>query len=530
MEGPDKPGEGEGPPWPDSPDSALGAATNPDRAQSHVNAAQELRPLLLGGLALLGVILVTLLTHAIISATEDDDDEQAAPTAAPVAGTATGGHTMATAETPDSGSCEDTAEDVEQYRRPDPRLPKPPDGPVKKFRVDVFEHVTCVSDDRPATRVWSFGVNRKLYRGTGASTPMVVEEGDKVEITLVNGANDEMAVTMPHSIDYHSSELAPNKAFKSIQPGETWKFSFTAKHPGVFMYHCATPPVLQHTGLGMVGMMVVKPKNLSPVDRELWVNQQEFYLGEPGKEGPLEKMAAIQPDVIAFNGYASQYEKEPIAVKRGERIRMYVLNSGPSIWSSSHVIGTVFDRTVVEGVVGTDAQAINLSPAQGGWVEFTLDREGTFPFVDHSFAHAVKGAIGVLATEQAGESGAYDHGRDPEGGGGQVEAEGEVDIALLDPLKIDPATVTVKAVDGKVKFNAVNDGAAPHTLAVGKPPFTPDGSGNIPPDQLEGDTGPISPGEKKTLDIELEPGTYELLCTITGHYAGGQKATLEVTD
>jgi hypothetical protein len=30
--------------------------------------------------------------------------------------------------------------------------------------------------------------------------------------------------------------------------------------------------------------------------------------------------------------------------------------------------------------------------------------------------------------------------------------------------------------------------------------------------------------------VELDPGTYELLCTITGHYAGGQKATLEITD
>ena len=532
MEGPgeEKGQEGrEGPPWPDSPESALGQETNPARAQPHVSVAEELRPLVLGALALLGIILVTLLTHAVISATDDDDDGQASQAAAPAA-TATGGHTMAAADTPQTASCEGSVEDVEEYRRPDPRLPDPPPGPVKKFRVDVFEHVTCVSDDQPATRVWSFGVNGELYRGTGASTPMVVTEGDRVEITLVNGASEKMAVTMPHSIDYHSSELAPNKAFKTIQPGETWKFSFTAKHPGVFMYHCATAPVLQHTGLGMVGMMVVKPRNLAPVDRELWVNQQEFYLGEPGKEGPLEKMAAMQPDVIAFNGYASQYEKQPIEVNKGERIRMYVLNSGPSIWSSFHVIGTVFDRTVVEGVVGEHAQAVNLSPAQGGWVEFTLDREGTFPFVDHSFAHAVKGAIGVLATRNSGVSGDYDHGRDPEGGGGAVEAEGEVDIALLDPLKIDPSTVTVKAEDGKVTFNAVNEGASPHTLAVGKRPFTPDASGDIPADQLEGDTGAIGPGEKKTLEVELDPGTYELLCTITGHYAGGQKATLEVTD
>jgi nitrite reductase (NO-forming) len=291
--------------------------------------------------------------------------------------------------------------EVEQFERVDPTLPSPPPGAVKKFRVDVFEHVTKVSADKPATRVWSYGVNGEFYRGTGASVPMVVTQGDKVEITLVNGGSKEMDVRMPHSIDYHSSEIAPNEAFKTIDPGETHTFSFVAKHAGVFMYHCATDPVLMHTGAGMVGMMVVKPKNLAPVDRELWMTQQEFYIGEEGADADPVKMAEKNPDVLAFNGFGAQYKEHPIEVEKGERIRMYVLNAGPSIWSAFHVIGTVFDRTVVEGTVGRDAQTINLAPSQGGWVEFTLDDEGSFPFVTHAFGDMVKGAVGVLATQHA---------------------------------------------------------------------------------------------------------------------------------
>ena len=290
---------------------------------------------------------------------------------------------------------------VEEFARVDPTLPAPPPGAVKRFRVDVFEHVTKVSADKPATRVWSYGVNGKFYRGTGASAPMVVTQGDKVEITLVNGGSKEMDVRMPHSIDYHSSEIAPNKAFKTIDPGQTHRFSFTAKHAGVFMYHCATDPVLMHTGAGMVGMMVVKPKNLAPVDRELWMTQQEFYIGQEGQDADPAKMAEKNPDVLAFNGFGAQYKEHPIAVKKGERIRMYVLNAGPSIWSAFHVIGTVFDKTVVEGTVGRSAQTVNLAPSQGGWVEFTLEDEGNFPFVTHAFGDMVKGAVGVLATEHA---------------------------------------------------------------------------------------------------------------------------------
>ena len=167
------------------------------------------------------------------------------------------------------------------------------------------------------------------------------------------------------------------------------------------MYHCATDPVLHQTGAGMVGAIIVKPRNLAPVDRELWINQQEFYLGKPGGRADMGKMQAKAPDVIAFNGYAAQYKNEPILVKKGERIRIFVLNSGPSIWSAFHVIGTVFDKTTIEGVVGHHAQTVNLAPSQGGWVEFTLDQEGTYPFLTHAFGDMVKGSVGVLSTEHA---------------------------------------------------------------------------------------------------------------------------------
>jgi nitrite reductase (NO-forming) len=300
----------------------------------------------------------------------------------------------------------DGQDQVEAFEPVDPSLPAIPEGDVKKFKVDVYEHLTKVSDDLPATRVWSYAVNGKEYRGTGVSAPMVVTEGDAVEITFVNGSDKKMDVQFPHSIDYHSSEIAPNKAFKSIGPGEELKFEFVAKHPGVFMYHCATAPVLLHTGAGMVGTMIVKPKNIAPVDKELWITQQEYYLGpQEGDNADLGKMQAKQPDVIAFNGYANQYAKKPIQVKKGEKVRMYVLNAGPSIWSAFHVIGTVFDKTVIEGQVGEHAQTVNLAPSQGGWVEFTLDDEGNFPFVTHAFGDMVKGAQGVLQTEHSAAKG-----------------------------------------------------------------------------------------------------------------------------
>ena len=47
--------------------------------------------------------------------------------------------------------------------------------------------MTQVSKALAPTEVWSFAVNGKYHRGTGVSAPMVVNEGDTVDFTLVNG-------------------------------------------------------------------------------------------------------------------------------------------------------------------------------------------------------------------------------------------------------------------------------------------------------------------------------------------------------
>ena len=413
----------------------------------------------------------------------------------------------------------------EAYQRPDPRLPAVPAGKIKKFKVDVFEHVTKVADDKPATRVWSYAVNGKAHRGTGVSAPIVVNQGDLVEMTLVNGGSKSMDVTLPHSIDFHSAEIAPNVAFKTIGVGEKFTFRFEAKHAGVFMYHCATQPVLMHTGAGMVGMMVVKPAGLTPA-KEYWLTQQEFYLGSPGKDASISKMQAKNPDVIAYNGYANQYQKEPIVVKRGERVRAFVLNAGPSIWTAFHVIGTVFDRTMVEGTPGKSAQTINLAPSQGGWVEFTLDKEGTYPFVTHAFGDMVKGAMGVFATAGAPKGG------DGHGGGAskashepKAAAKGEVAVELGE-MYVKPATTTIKA--GKVTFVAKNAGQLPHAMMVSKSPVPMKGGEPVESAAL-GHIHDLAAGATAKMTVDLKAGTYELYCNVPGHYGAGQKVTITVT-
>ena len=66
--------------------------------------------------------------------------------------------------------------------------------------------------------------------------------------------------------------------FLQVPPGEERTFTFKALHPGLFVYHCATPMIASHIAAGMYGMILVEPEEgLPPVDHEFYVMQGEIY-------------------------------------------------------------------------------------------------------------------------------------------------------------------------------------------------------------------------------------------------------------
>src|SRR3954453_20075731 len=72
----------------------------------------------------------------------------------------------------------------EPFEKVDPTLPAVPAGAVKKFTVHVSHHVPQVPPQLPPTEAWRSAVNGPGPRGPPASPPMVVTQGDKVEITF----------------------------------------------------------------------------------------------------------------------------------------------------------------------------------------------------------------------------------------------------------------------------------------------------------------------------------------------------------
>lgn len=430
----------------------------------------------------------------------------------------------------------------EKFQPVDPTLPAVPAGAVKKFTVSVIQHEVQVSPGLAPVEAWTYTVNGVAYRGTAASPPMVVNQGDRVQITFVNGTVRD-GVNLAHSIDVHAAQLAPNLNYVDIAPGAKKVITFTAKYPGVFMYHCATQPVLMHTGAGMTGMFVVKPRHLPPVAKELWVVQGEFYIGQPGGLADMAKMTAENPDVVAFNGYANQYKYAPISVPVGKPIRMYVLNAGPSRWSAFHLIGDIFDSVNQEGVVSHGAQTVNLSPAQGATVTFTIPEAGDYAFVTHNFGDMVKGAAGVLRAGNAPLPKAVPGAPVPTGGStspvlpssepktSTTGASSRAPVTPAGALSVTLGEMYVHAPTsakaGKVTFQVTNQGQMTHQFGIIKAPATV--SGGMLSSKPLAESGQLAPGQSVTVTSSLAPGSYQLVCLMPGHYAGGQHEAFTVT-
>ena len=128
-------------------------------------------------------------------------------------------------------------------------------------------------------------------------------------------------------------------------------------------------------------------------------------LGPQGQPVSLTKASAGNPapDFVVFNGIANQYKDNPIQVTTKGRVRVFVLDAGPNVDSSFHVVGTIFDTVYKEGVAlvkgnagGWGSQAVDLSPAQGAIIEFSPQENGMYPFVTHAFNLVGRGAMGVF--------------------------------------------------------------------------------------------------------------------------------------
>lgn len=273
----------------------------------------------------------------------------------------------------------------------DPKLPAVENGD-KDVKIVAKDAALFVAKDVPYAG-WTFD-------GTIPGRAIRVREGDLVNFTF----EVDPTASTAHSVDFHSAKTPPNVNYKTVLPGESFSWSFPAATAGCFMYHCGTPPVLMHIGSGMYGPMIVDPKDGWDPAQEFVFTQSEFYLkeGENGLMVPdyTKMMGNGSATYVTFNGYANQYVDNPIPIKVGEKVRVFVMNAGPNVWSSFHVVGAIFDKAYINANPNNllqGLQSITIGPGDGAMVEFTVEEPGNYVAVNHAFGHAAQGAIAIFA-------------------------------------------------------------------------------------------------------------------------------------
>lgn len=255
-------------------------------------------------------------------------------------------------------------------------------------------------DGRTTFRYWTFN--------STVPGPFVrVRVGDTVEVTLKNA--DDSA--MMHNVDFHAVTGPGGGAeATSAAPGETKGFTFKALNPGIYVYHCAVPPVAMHIANGMYGLILVEPEEgLPPVDREFYVMQGEIYTEEEfGSPGLLtesyDKLLNERPEYFVLNGHVGALtEHYPMKANVGETVRIYFGVGGPNFSSSFHVIGEIFDKAYQFGSVTTppltDVQTVTVPAGGATIVEFKVEVPGRYVLVDHALSRVERGLAGFLIVE-----------------------------------------------------------------------------------------------------------------------------------
>lgn len=287
---------------------------------------------------------------------------------------------------------------------PPTELPKPlAERPPQTVEVTLETvEVQGKLDDGTTYNYWTFG-------GKVPGPFIRVREGDTVHVKMTNASNSMMM----HNVDFHAV-TGPGGGAEATDamPGKSGEFTFKALNPGIYVYHCATPPVAWHIAKGMYGMILVEPKlPLKPVDHEFYVMQGEIYTQQThGTKGQLhddfQKLMNETPEYYVFNGATGALVTDaPLKAKVGETIRIYFGVGGPNKTSSFHVIGEIFDKAYQLGSLTseplTNVQTITVPPGGATVVELKLEVPGKYMLVDHALSRATRGLLGVLEVEGA---------------------------------------------------------------------------------------------------------------------------------
>jgi FtsP/CotA-like multicopper oxidase with cupredoxin domain len=225
------------------------------------------------------------------------------------------------------------------------------------------------------------------YNGRIPGPTLRAREGERLRIRFVNGSEH------PHTIHFHGIHPAtmdgvPGIGAGAIPAGGETVYEFDAQPFGLHLYHCHARPLAEHIGKGLYGALVIDPKD----GRE---DADELVMVMNGFDTNFDRAN----EVYAVNSVGFAYMERPLRVRRGELVRVYLVNVLEyDLLNSFHLHGNFFHYFPT----GTSLQPAELTDivmqcqGQRGILELRFPHTGRYMFHAHQSEFAELGWQGFF--------------------------------------------------------------------------------------------------------------------------------------
>ena len=256
-----------------------------------------------------------------------------------------------------------------------------PDGRVlREWEIFAVDHEVEVA---PGVRFPAWTFNGRIPGPTLRATA-----GDRLRVHFKNGS------AHPHTMHFHGIHPAemdgvPGNGAGVIESGASTVYEFDAEPFGLHLYHCHVGPLAEHISRGLYGTFIVDPPGGRPPADELVMVMHGYNTTFDGAGNQL----------YAVNGIPFHFMHEPVQVRVGQLVRIYLVNVleyDPV--NSFHLHGNFFDYYPT----GTRLQPSELTDivvqAQGqrGICEVRFRYPGRFMFHAHKTEFADLGWMGYF--------------------------------------------------------------------------------------------------------------------------------------
>jgi FtsP/CotA-like multicopper oxidase with cupredoxin domain len=223
-----------------------------------------------------------------------------------------------------------------------------------------------------------------LFNGRLPGPTLRAREGDHIRITFTNGS------AHPHTMHFHGIHPGSmDGVYEQVKPGKNFVYEFEAEPFGVHLYHCHTSPLAKHIAKGLYGAFIIDPaQGRPPVDKE-------FVMVLSGIDVDFDD----ENDFYVVNGIPFHYDRNPIALKVGELVRIFVINILEYDPINSFHIHANFFHYYPTGTSLTPSEftdTIPLVQGQRGIMEFSYKFPGRYMFHAHKTEFAELGWTGLF--------------------------------------------------------------------------------------------------------------------------------------